>query len=156
DDRGDQGWITQRCERDPPDSVRVMLRCLGRGLKRQPGLSCATRAGERHEANVVPSEEPGELLELGIPAEERGCRNRQADVAETSQRRMLGGTQLVHPFGCGEVFESMLAEIAQFDAHECRGRGRDKHLSAIGGRGYARRSMDVCADVALVRDERRT
>ncbi len=67
----------QRCERDPPDTVRVGLRSLAGGLEREPRLACPPGTGEREEPDSLGGLELGdELGELALATEERASRAR--------------------------------------------------------------------------------
>ena len=72
---------------------------------------------------------------------------------------MSGGNshvpELVDPLGGGQVFQAVLAEVAQLELDERSGGGRDEHLAAVARRRRSARRGGRRPDVALVGKERR-
>ncbi len=141
-------------ERNPPDSLRVLVRGGACCLQRESGLATAARAGEGQQPR--PREELADLAQLPVAPEERRRRYGQVRLVERLQRREVVRSELVDAFRGGEVLEAVLAQIAQLGSvHEARRRRRDEHLRPVPGRRNPRRPMHIDADVALLRDERR-
>ena len=66
--------VAERGERHPPDALGEVVRGLGGGLEREPGLAGAAGAREREQADAVP-ELLDDLAELARAAEELGRRH---------------------------------------------------------------------------------
>ena len=123
-------WIARRVLPVPPGPVSVTSRALS----------------------------PSRLRDLGqllLPAEERRRRHRQVRPVQRLERRERRVSELVHALGSREVLEAVLAEVGERELGEARRCCGNEHLAAVAGGGDARGSMDVVADVALVREQRR-
>ncbi len=147
--------IAQRRERNPPDAVRIAVGEHRRGLRCQSCLSGAARTGERQQARVV--EQSQHLGQLLLAAEERCRCNREVRLMEALQRREVRVAELVDALGRGEILEPVRAEVAQLLVGEEPGcRSGDEDLPPVTCGGDARGAVDIRADIALVRDERRS
>src|SRR6266487_2073445 len=75
---------------------------------------------------------------------------------ERLQGRELVAAELEDPLWRAQVLEPVLAEVAELvPVDERRARSRDENLPAVPGGSDACRAMDVRADVALLREQRR-
>jgi len=147
--------VAQGRERHPPDAVRIAFGSLGCCLECKPGLARPAGPGEGEQARVLVGEEREHLGELALPAQESGCRHREVRAVEAFQRRKVVVSELEDALGGGEVLQAVLPEVRELELDERRCRRRDEHLATVPARGDARRSIDVRADVALVREQRR-
>jgi hypothetical protein len=94
---GDQGRIGDRGQLDPPDPARPAfggrggVGGVGGGLRGQPRLAAAARAGQRHQPRAGEQRPHGG--ELRVPAHEAGELDRQVvpHRVERAQRRGSGG-----------------------------------------------------------------
>ena len=75
DRRHQQVRIPQRRQRHPPDAVLERVGGFGRCLDGEACLACAARPGERDQPRAI-SEQPPDLRQLLLPAEERRGRYR--------------------------------------------------------------------------------
>ena len=146
--------IGDRRERDEPDPVRELVRELGRSLQREPRLPGSTRAGERDER--AGAQELRDRHELMLTTHQGVRLHRQVRLVQRLETRILPFAPLVDPLGRAQILEPMLPEIAKSaGVDECCGRRRDEHLSAVARCCDSCRAVDVRADVALRRQQRR-
>ena len=74
DDRvHDPRRVAERRERHPEDPVGVAVSLRSCGLKREPRLPRAARAGQRQQTHLVATEQAEDVTKLALAAEE-GCR----------------------------------------------------------------------------------
>ena len=154
----DQVGIADRRQLDQPHAVRLLTDELGRGLDHQPRLSGA--AGADHRDQPMRPSECLELRQLPLASDEGGQLRRKVGAAALHgpERGKLHiqaiDDQLEHAFGNGQVLEPMRPEVAdrhavrQVAADEGVHRLGEEHLSAGAGRGDARSTVNVEADVA--------
>ena len=113
-------------------------------------------ARQREEPRVVAREQLSHVRELVLATEERRRGDGEVRPVERLQGRELVAAELENPLWRAQVLEPVLAEVAQFvPVDERRRRSRDEHLPAVPGGSDARRAVDVSADVALLREQRR-
>ena len=112
DRREHESRIGERGEPDEPDTVQVVLDELGRRLQAETCLAAPTRSGEGEEPDVLASEQSHHLGELTVAPEERRRLHRKVRLIERPQRRELGVPELVEVFGCLEVLQAVIPEVA--------------------------------------------
>ena len=124
--------VAQRRERNPPDALGEVVRRLGGGLEREPGLAGAAGAGEGEQADAVP-EPLDHLVELALAAEELGRRDREVGAVQRPRLRELARPELEQPLRRGEVLEAVLAQVADLEGlvEQVAGRRARRRLPAV-------------------------
>ena len=144
----------------PRHAVRICVRDFRGGLQRQPRLSGSSRPGQRHQPRVRSLEQGDQLAQLAPPTQEGRRGDRQVRPRQAAKRGKLSGTELEQPLRRRQIFQAMLAQIAD-DIRELRlvhqrpCPGRKHHLTAVCRRGDARRAMHVETHVAVLGQQRR-
>jgi hypothetical protein len=139
----DQAGVTDRRQGDEEDTIFKSVDLIGCHLQREPGLATPARAGQREQARL--GQKLRDLRQLRLPSDE--IRELGGQVVrpglEAPQGREVCGEirddDLEDLLGALEVFQAVLAEIAQADAvrqvrlHQvARGLGQ-QHLPAVPG-----------------------
>jgi len=113
DQRQHECCVAKRSERDPPRAVRECIRRFGCRLQCEAAFPRSARAGERQQARPAAAQQADDLRKLVLAAEERRRRHRQVRVPEAPERREHGPAELVQVLGCGEILQTVLADIAE-------------------------------------------
>jgi hypothetical protein len=129
--------------------VAVVIRGRRGGVQRESSLATSARARQRHQPDIRPPQQRGDLIDLPLAAEKRRRRNRQVRLVERRQRREVISPELEDALGRAQVFQPVQAEITNTGTGEVGGRLRQQHLTAVAGRCDPRRPMYVEADVTL-------
>ena len=146
----------ERCERHPPDAVRIGLGRLGHGMHGEARLAGSTGAREGQQPHPGLGEEHRDGVELAPAAEEGRRGDREVRAVEAPQRRELAIPELEDPLGCREILEAVLPQVPQreilvgasvVDERSCR-RGHE-HLPAVSRGCNAGRTVDVRTHVSL-------
>ena len=147
------GWRSAR--------IRALHDDLHGGLDRQAGLAAAARPHQRDQAapRILQQRlDPGQLY---LPAHKRSGLQRQIvgpSIDRPERRQVLRqplGDHLVDMLRADQVFQEMLAQVAQGDvlremvAHEIGGRLAEQHLPAMAGGEQARDAIEFRAYVIV-------
>ena len=148
--------VTQRAQWSPEDAVGIVIGGFCGRLEREPGLARSGRAGQRQQTSVLAAEQNGHLIKLTLASEEGRGRNREVRLLQALWRRERLVTELVDPLRRSEILQTVFAEVPQAGGVDERcGRRGDQDLPSMSSRGDAGRSVNVLADIALLRDSRR-
>ncbi len=97
-------------------------------------------------------------MQLLAATQERRRRDGEVRARQAAKRRKLGGPELEQPLRRRQVFQAMLAQIAnrlrEF-VHQRPCRRREHHLAAVRGSCDARRTMHIKTHIAVPRQQRR-
>ena len=102
--------VAERRERDPKDSLWVLLRARGGGLERESGLARAARAGQREQGSPRAPGARATSAELALAAEERR-RGTGRFVSVRCSAAELAFAELIEPLRGRQVLEPVLPEI---------------------------------------------
>jgi hypothetical protein len=143
-------------KRNPEDPIGIAVAGVRGRLQPEPRLAGAARSGQGQQADVLPREQLFNLLEFVLATEERRRGNRQVRPVQRPQGREVVVSQLVDALRRRQVLQPVLADVAELVGPQERGgRRRDQHLAAATGGVDPGRPVDVGADVAFFREERR-
>jgi len=134
--------------------VRVALGDLGRDGDREARLADAARPRQRDKTRLLHAEEPEDVRELLLAADERRRRHRNVRGVQRAKRRELALPELVQPERPAEVLETVQAQIGEQETvawlQEAGRALGDEHLAAVACSRDAGGGMHVDSDVALV------
>ena len=145
----DEIHVRNRREPHEPDAVDVVLRHFGGGLHHQTCLAAAAGAGERDDRDIFAAEQLEQVLDLALAADELRRRDRQVRLVQRLERRKRVRAELVQPLRLGQVFQSVLTEVAhEHPLVEQRPRRlAQQHLAAVSSGHHPRRAVHVEPDV---------
>ena len=106
-------------EGNPEHSVRERADQLRRRLESEAGLARSPGARDRHQPRPL-DEQSNELLQLLLPAQERGPSQWKIRRIERPKRRELVVSELVEAFGRGQILQAMHSQITQIGAPSSR------------------------------------
>jgi hypothetical protein len=120
----------------------------------QPCLARAASARQRQQTSVA-AEDPDDIAQLPVPADEGRRGTREVRVRDRLQRRKPLAPELEDRHRRGEVLEAVQTQIRRVLSDEAaRGLGQE-HLAAVANGRDAGTEMHVLAHVALRRHDRR-
>ena len=146
--------VANRREWNPDDTIRIAVRCLGRGLQRQPRLAGAAWTGKRQQPRVGMGQPLGDLSELVRAATERRRGDRQVRPMQRPERRKYRRQplhpQLVQHERRREILQPMrpkLLERERAGLEQRYRRPRQHHLATMRSAHDPRRPVHVHPDV---------
>ncbi len=111
--------MRDRCQLDPPNSVRKAIDHVSADLHREAGLTSTTDTSQRHQPMAEEQIRNVRQLDLATDERRQRCRQVRRGVLQTSQRRELLRQsvvrQLKHSFAAPQVTEPHLPEIDHRD-----------------------------------------
>jgi hypothetical protein len=161
-----QNRIRYRRERNKKCSVFEIFEQVGCDLEAQPGFANAARTGQSYQPHIVSKHELLERVNFFFAPDQLCGLSRQvvgpaAEGFECGKvRGQFRNDDLENAFRMLQIFEAMLAQIAQGDAagqmveRELARGCRKQNLAAMSGRAETRGAMNVHPDVAGRRCDR--
>ena len=145
--------IRQRGQGDEPHAVGEVVDDVRRSLQGQARLPGSTGPSERDQP--MGAYELRHLRQLALTTDQRHRLHGQVRLVQALQRRELTLAELEDPLRRGQVLEPVLAEVTQTVlARKVARRLRHQHLPTVTRSRDPRRSMDVDADIAVLRQQR--